>query len=60
MLMDVKSLIMKCPACGTYTMSEVCGKDGQKTRSSIPMRFTPDDRYAKYRRALEEQSVKEE
>ncbi|MBX8636117.1 MAG: ribosome biogenesis protein [Thermoplasmata archaeon] len=56
----MRSIILKCPACGVYTMSEICRNDGQKTKSSIPMRFTPDDRYAKYRRALMEQSVKEE
>lgn len=60
MLIDVRSLILRCPACGMYTMSDICPKDGLKTKSSIPMRFTPDDKYAKYRRALLERSLKEE
>ncbi len=46
---------MKCPVCHSYTMEGTCPRDGEMTRMSIPMRYSPDDRYAKYRRALMEQ-----
>ncbi|MBI1971884.1 MAG: nucleolar RNA-binding Nop10p family protein [Candidatus Aenigmarchaeota archaeon] len=42
-----------CPADGKflYTLKETCPKCGSKTRSVHPMKFSPEDRYGKYRRA---------
>lgn len=45
---------MKCPRCSRYTLREICPVDGEKTRMPIPVRYSPEDRYAKYRRALME------
>ncbi len=40
--------IRKCEACGAYTMkSEHCGKT---TVTAHPPKFSPEDKYAKYRR----------
>lgn len=36
-------------------MMDRCPKDGEATRMSIPPRYSPDDKYAKYRRALMEE-----
>jgi len=45
----VKGLMLRCPQCGTYTISEKCPRDGNKTVSVHPARYSPDDRYARYR-----------
>jgi H/ACA ribonucleoprotein complex subunit 3 len=55
----LRSLIFKCPRCGTYTLSEKCPVDGNDTRTTIPMRYSPVDRYAAYRRALIEKVSRE-
>ncbi|MEK6886748.1 MAG: nucleolar RNA-binding Nop10p family protein [Nanoarchaeota archaeon] len=40
--------IYKCQVCGTFTMkSEHCKK---KTLSPKPAKYSPDDKYGKYRR----------
>ncbi len=40
--------INKCSVCGSFTMkSEHCGK---KTMSPQPAKFSPEDKYGKYRR----------
>ena len=45
----VKSLIRRCPSCKTYTLKEVCPKCGSKTVSAAPPRFSPVDKYVRYR-----------
>ncbi|MCL5678014.1 MAG: ribosome biogenesis protein [Candidatus Thermoplasmatota archaeon] len=55
----MRSLIFKCPKCGAYTMSEKCPADGNVTRTTIPMRYSPGDKYADYRRALIEKVSRE-
>jgi H/ACA ribonucleoprotein complex subunit 3 len=42
----------KCMECGAYTYSDVCPKCSGKTASPHPSRFSPEDRYGKYRRRL--------
>ncbi len=39
----------KCVTCHTYTISERCLKCGGETVTVHPARFSPDDRYARYR-----------
>ncbi len=40
--------IMKCSACDAYTMEEKhCGK---KTLNTGPAKYSPEDKYAEYRR----------
>ena len=41
--------IMKCTGCGSYTMKEACNCGG-KTERAKPAKFSPEDRYAAYRR----------
>ena len=47
-----ESLLHVCRACGAYTLHEPCPKCGGATRTPHPARFSPQDRWAKYRRAL--------
>ncbi|MEW6329535.1 MAG: RNA-protein complex protein Nop10 [Candidatus Micrarchaeota archaeon] len=41
-----------CPACRKYTMSDTCACGGD-TRTAHPPKYSPQDRYAKYRRQFE-------
>ncbi len=42
--------MFKCPKCGEYTLKETCPKCNIKTVTPRPPRFSPQDKYAKYRR----------
>jgi H/ACA ribonucleoprotein complex subunit 3 len=48
-------LLRKCVKCGEYTLKQdscpVCGGD---LRVPHPAKFSPEDKYAKYRRAMRE------
>ncbi|WP_010916669.1 RNA-protein complex protein Nop10 [Thermoplasma volcanium] len=45
----MKSLIRKCRKCGRYTMEEICPVCGSQTYIAVPPRFSPVDRFKKYR-----------
>jgi len=47
-----ESLLLRCSACGRYTLKSQCPSCGAPTRSPHPARFSPQDRWARYRRAL--------
>jgi H/ACA ribonucleoprotein complex subunit 3 len=50
----------RCMSCGAYTLSESCpGCDGRAV-SPHPPKFSPEDRYGKYRRRLKAIVDKEE
>jgi H/ACA ribonucleoprotein complex subunit 3 len=42
-------LLRKCPACNSYTLEKRCPKCGSETVSPHPAKFSPDDKYARYR-----------
>ncbi len=42
--------ILKCVSCNEYTMSESCPKCGGKAVTVKPAKFSPEDRFADYRR----------
>ncbi len=46
----------KCPACGRYTLKDTCPDCGERTVSPLPPRFSPEDRYGKYRRQLKKEA----
>jgi len=48
----MKSLMAKCGECGRYTLAEKCPRCGGKTVTVHPARYSPDDRYARYRSPL--------
>jgi H/ACA ribonucleoprotein complex subunit 3 len=47
-----ESLLHVCRACGRYTFADNCPAGHGATRTPHPARFSPNDRWAKYRRAL--------
>jgi H/ACA ribonucleoprotein complex subunit 3 len=44
--------MLKCADCGNYTISEKCPRCGGNTVTVHPARFSPDDKYARYRSPL--------
>ncbi len=43
-------LMRKCIACGAYSLSQECRKCGGETRTPHPAKYSPEDKYAAYRR----------
>ncbi len=48
----MKTLMLKCLSCGRYTIKEKCPSCGGDTTTVHPARYSPDDRYARYRSPL--------
>ena len=49
-------LLRKCEKCGKYTLKiDVCPYCGGKVRIPHPAKFSPDDKYLKYRLAYKQQ-----
>lgn len=46
----MKTLIKKCPACGSYTTKGLCPKCEEKTLGSAPPKYSPEDKYGELRR----------
>jgi len=42
----------RCMGCGSYTLKETCLKCKENTITPHPPKFSPEDRYGKYRRQL--------
>ena len=40
-----------CPSCKEYAMRDTCAC-GAETRSAHPPKYSPQDKYAKYRRKM--------
>ena len=49
--------IKRCSKCFMYTLEEECLHCNEPTKSVHPAKFSPDDRYMKYR--LKEKYLKE-
>lgn len=45
--------IMKCSKCGSYTLKSRCCNE--KTAEPRPLKFSPDDKYADYRRRFKKE-----
>lgn len=46
-------LLRKCEQCGKYTLkTDVCPYCAEKVRIPHPAKFSPDDKYLKYRMAM--------
>ncbi|HVL88582.1 MAG TPA: RNA-protein complex protein Nop10 [Candidatus Thermoplasmatota archaeon] len=41
-----------CKACRRYTLRDECAQCGKAAVHPAPARYSPEDRYAKYRQAL--------
>jgi len=48
----LRNLMLRCVNCGRYTISDRCPACGNRTETVHPARFSPDDRYARYRSPL--------
>ena len=48
----MRNLLLRCPNCSRYTMEETCAKCGNPTVISHPAKYSPDDKYARYRSPL--------
>ncbi|MDA4116894.1 MAG: RNA-protein complex protein Nop10 [Thaumarchaeota archaeon] len=48
----MRNLLFKCRDCSKYTMEEKCPKCGGTTVMAAPARYSPDDKYARYRSPL--------
>ncbi|MEM3670952.1 MAG: RNA-protein complex protein Nop10 [Thermoprotei archaeon] len=46
----MKALMRKCVACRLYTLGERCPRCRGILVPAHPAKFSPDDRYAEYRR----------
>jgi H/ACA ribonucleoprotein complex subunit 3 len=49
-----ESLLRVCRSCARYSLRAKCPECGEPTRTPHPARFSPGDRYGKYRRMLTE------
>jgi H/ACA ribonucleoprotein complex subunit 3 len=45
----MKHLIRKCTACGGYTLASKCPKCGAQSLDPHPPKYSPDDKYVRYR-----------
>ncbi|ADX85109.1 RNA-protein complex protein Nop10 [Saccharolobus islandicus] len=45
----MKWKMKKCPKDNTYTFKDICPVCGYKTMIPHPSRFSPEDKYVKYR-----------
>jgi len=52
--------IYKCKNCKIYTTNIKCPKCGIETTLSIPPKYSPDDKYASYRRKVKSDMLKKE
>jgi len=50
--------ILKCPGCGKYTMKEKCSCGGTAI-TPRPPKYSPDDKYADYRRQTKKPALAE-
>ena len=48
--------LRKCTACARYSMKDLCPSCGAKTIEPGPAKYSPEDHYGKYRRALKREA----
>jgi H/ACA ribonucleoprotein complex subunit 3 len=53
----MKNLLFECPRCSRYTMEAKCPQDGEATVMAAPAKYSPDDKYARYRSPLAYQAT---
>lgn len=49
-LLEMTNEILICPKCKTYTLKKTCPKDRTKTVTVKPAKYSPEDKWGKYRR----------
>tara|TARA_B100000676_G_scaffold228602_1_gene226816 strand:- start:190 stop:342 length:153 start_codon:yes stop_codon:yes gene_type:complete len=48
----MKTLIFECKSCNIFTISKKCPDCSSATSNPLPPRYSPEDKYGKYRRML--------
>ena len=48
--------LRRCQECGEYTLEDTCSKCKTATERAGPAKYSPEDRYGSYRRALKRQA----
>lgn len=48
----MRNLLFKCVECSRYTMEAKCPRCGGATEIAAPAKYSPDDKYARYRSPL--------
>ena len=46
---NMRFQMRKCPSCKRYTLKDECPQCGDKTVTVHPGKYSPDDKYARYR-----------
>ena len=46
----MRASLRRCPGCGRYTAGYTCTECGSDTVTAHPPKYSPDDRYGRYRR----------
>jgi H/ACA ribonucleoprotein complex subunit 3 len=54
----MKSLLFLCKSCNKYTLNSLCPTCQEETENPAPPRFSPEDKYGKYRRILRKETQK--
>ena len=50
----MRTAMRRCSACWRYTLAEACPSCGGRASMPLPPRYSPEDRYGRYRRKLKE------
>jgi len=53
----MKTLLFKWEKCSKYTMEAKCPRCGEATKMAAPAKYSPDDKYARYRSPLAYQTA---
>ena len=49
--------LRRCPGCERYTLKGTCAECGGPTERAGPARYSPEDHYGTYRRALKRRAA---
>ena len=48
----MRSLFFQCPECIIYTQNKICKNCNSTTINPLPPKYSPEDKYGKYRRKM--------
>lgn len=54
----MKMKMRKCRPCSIYTIQDVCPNCGGDLNVIYPPKYSPNDKYGKYRRKLKQEAFK--
>ncbi|MBU4534809.1 MAG: RNA-protein complex protein Nop10 [Euryarchaeota archaeon] len=56
----MKMKMSKCKSCFRYTLQDICPHCGGEVGVIFPAKYSPEDKYGKYRRILKKQMLERE